>query len=77
VPTGVADAAAAGAADSTLAELHDRVERVSAALGRRIKILVAPSGELAGLVAGLVAIPGLLPPARRGIENYPLRSPTR
>jgi ethylmalonyl-CoA mutase len=43
-PTGVADAAAAGAADSTLAELHDRVERVSAALGRRIKILVGKPG---------------------------------
>jgi ethylmalonyl-CoA mutase len=43
-PTGVADAAAAGAADATLAELHDRVERVSAALGRRIKILVGKPG---------------------------------
>ena len=43
-PTGVADAAAAGPADSALAELHDRVERVSEALGRRIKILVGKPG---------------------------------
>ena len=43
-PTGVADAAAAGPADSTLASLHDRVERVSEALGRRIKILVGKPG---------------------------------
>jgi ethylmalonyl-CoA mutase len=43
-PTGVADAAAAGAADSALAELQDRVERVSEALGRRIKILVGKPG---------------------------------
>ena len=43
-PTGVADAAAAGPADSALASLHDRVERVSEALGRRIKILVGKPG---------------------------------
>src|SRR5215211_1149168 len=43
-PTGVADAAAAGAADSALGELRDRVERVSEALGRRIKILVGKPG---------------------------------
>jgi ethylmalonyl-CoA mutase len=43
-PTGVADAAAAGAADSALVELQDRVERVSEALGRRIKILVGKPG---------------------------------
>jgi (2R)-ethylmalonyl-CoA mutase len=43
-PTGVADAAAPGAADSTLASLHDRVDRVSEALGRRIKILVGKPG---------------------------------
>jgi ethylmalonyl-CoA mutase len=42
-PTGVADAAAA-AIDSSLGELHDRVERVSEALGRRIKILVGKPG---------------------------------
>jgi ethylmalonyl-CoA mutase len=43
-PTGVADAAAAGAADSALASLNERVERVSEALGRRIKILVGKPG---------------------------------
>jgi (2R)-ethylmalonyl-CoA mutase len=43
-PTGVADAAAPGPADSALASLHDRVERVSEALGRRIKILVGKPG---------------------------------
>jgi ethylmalonyl-CoA mutase len=42
-PTGVADAAAAGA-DFALASLNDRVERVSEALGRRIKILVGKPG---------------------------------
>jgi len=42
-PTGVADAAAAPD-DDTLAELRDRVERVSEALGRRIKILVGKPG---------------------------------
>jgi (2R)-ethylmalonyl-CoA mutase len=42
-PTGVADAAAAPD-DSALHELRDRVERVSEALGRRIKILVGKPG---------------------------------
>jgi len=42
-PTGVADAAAA-AEDGSLDELRDRVERVSEALGRRIKILVGKPG---------------------------------
>jgi (2R)-ethylmalonyl-CoA mutase len=42
-PTGVADAAAAPDGDD-LAELRDRVERVSDALGRRIKILVGKPG---------------------------------
>ncbi len=42
-PTGVADAAAAPD-DDALTELRDRVERVSAALGRRIKILVGKPG---------------------------------
>jgi ethylmalonyl-CoA mutase len=42
-PTGVGDAAAAPV-DSSLAELHDRVERVSEALGRRVKILVGKPG---------------------------------
>ena len=42
-PTGVADAAAA-AGDERLSELRDRVERVSEALGRRIKILVGKPG---------------------------------
>ncbi len=42
-PTGVGDAAAAPNDDS-LDELRDRVERVSEALGRRIKILVGKPG---------------------------------
>jgi (2R)-ethylmalonyl-CoA mutase len=42
-PTGVAEAAAAPD-DEALAELRDRVERVSEALGRRIKILVGKPG---------------------------------
>ncbi len=42
-PTGVADAAAAPD-DDALTELRDRVERVSEALGRRIKILVGKPG---------------------------------
>jgi (2R)-ethylmalonyl-CoA mutase len=42
-PTGVADAAAAPD-DSSLTELRDRVERVSEALGRRVKILVGKPG---------------------------------
>jgi (2R)-ethylmalonyl-CoA mutase len=42
-PTGVADAAMAPDDDS-LADLRDRVERVSEALGRRIKILVGKPG---------------------------------
>jgi (2R)-ethylmalonyl-CoA mutase len=42
-PTGVGEAAVA-AADSALSELRDRVERVSEALGRRIKILVGKPG---------------------------------
>ncbi|HEU0023767.1 MAG TPA: methylmalonyl-CoA mutase family protein, partial [Thermoleophilaceae bacterium] len=42
-PTGVADAAAASA-DHELAELRERVERVSEGLGRRIKILVGKPG---------------------------------
>jgi (2R)-ethylmalonyl-CoA mutase len=42
-PTGVADAAAAPD-DAALAELRDRVERVSEALGRRVKILVGKPG---------------------------------
>jgi ethylmalonyl-CoA mutase len=42
-PTGVADAAAAPR-DDALAALRDRVERVSEALGRRIKILVGKPG---------------------------------
>jgi ethylmalonyl-CoA mutase len=42
-PTGVGDAAAP-AADDTLDELRERVERVSTALGRRIKILVGKPG---------------------------------
>ncbi len=42
-PTGVGDAAAAPE-DATLSELRDRVERVSEALGRRIKILVGKPG---------------------------------
>ena len=42
-PTGVGDAAAPGSDDS-LAELRERVERVSDELGRRIKILVGKPG---------------------------------
>jgi (2R)-ethylmalonyl-CoA mutase len=42
-PTGVSDAAAAPD-DDALTELRDRVERVSEALGRRIKILVGKPG---------------------------------
>ncbi len=42
-PTGVSDAAAAPD-DEALTELRDRVERVSEALGRRIKILVGKPG---------------------------------
>jgi ethylmalonyl-CoA mutase len=42
-PTGVGDAAAPGS-DDALSELRDRVERVSEALGRRIKILVGKPG---------------------------------
>ena len=42
-PTGVGDAAAAPP-DDALAELRERVERVSEALGRRIKILVGKPG---------------------------------
>jgi (2R)-ethylmalonyl-CoA mutase len=42
-PTGVADAAAAPA-DDALAALRDRVERLSEALGRRVKILVGKPG---------------------------------
>jgi ethylmalonyl-CoA mutase len=42
-PTGVGDAAA-GPVDAELASLHERVERVSEALGRRIKILVGKPG---------------------------------
>jgi (2R)-ethylmalonyl-CoA mutase len=42
-PTGVGDAAAAPS-DDALAALRDRVERVSEALGRRVKILVGKPG---------------------------------
>src|SRR4051794_11895981 len=42
-PTGVADAAAAPD-DEALTELRERVERVSEALGRRVKILVGKPG---------------------------------
>jgi ethylmalonyl-CoA mutase len=42
-PTGVGDAAAART-DSALGALRDRVERVSEALGRRLKILVGKPG---------------------------------
>ncbi len=42
-PTGVGEAAAAPA-DDALASLRDRVERVSEALGRRVKILVGKPG---------------------------------
>jgi ethylmalonyl-CoA mutase len=43
-PTGVDGAAGIGADDEALAELRERVERVSEALGRRIKILVGKPG---------------------------------
>jgi len=43
-PTGVAEAAASSAGDPALVELRERVERVSEALGRRIKILVGKPG---------------------------------
>jgi ethylmalonyl-CoA mutase len=43
-PTGVADAAASAAGDEALTELREHVERVSEALGRRIKILVGKPG---------------------------------
>jgi (2R)-ethylmalonyl-CoA mutase len=42
-PTGVGDAAAP-VSDSALSDLRDRVERVSEALGRRVKILVGKPG---------------------------------
>jgi ethylmalonyl-CoA mutase len=42
-PTGVADASAAPA-DAALAELREKVERVSESLGRRVKILVGKPG---------------------------------
>jgi (2R)-ethylmalonyl-CoA mutase len=42
-PTGVADAAATSG-DEALAELREKVERVSESLGRRIKILVGKPG---------------------------------
>ncbi len=43
-PTGVSGASAAPADDESLAELRERVDRVSRALGRRIKILVGKPG---------------------------------
>jgi ethylmalonyl-CoA mutase len=43
-PTGVADAAAAPSDDASLDALHERVEAVSEALGRRLKILVGKPG---------------------------------
>jgi (2R)-ethylmalonyl-CoA mutase len=43
-PTGVGDAAAISVADEKLEELRDNVERVSEALGRRVKILVGKPG---------------------------------
>jgi (2R)-ethylmalonyl-CoA mutase len=43
-PTGVEGAAGIGADDASLADLRERVERVSEALGRRIKILVGKPG---------------------------------
>lgn len=43
-PTGVADAAAVELDLDTLAEVRERVERVSQALGRRLKILVGKPG---------------------------------
>jgi (2R)-ethylmalonyl-CoA mutase len=43
-PTGVDGAAGIGPDDESLAELRERVERVSEALGRRVKILVGKPG---------------------------------
>jgi (2R)-ethylmalonyl-CoA mutase len=43
-PTGVDGAAGIGADDAALHDLRERVERVSEALGRRIKILVGKPG---------------------------------
>jgi (2R)-ethylmalonyl-CoA mutase len=43
-PTGVDGATGIGADDEALAELRERVERVSEALGRRVKILVGKPG---------------------------------
>jgi ethylmalonyl-CoA mutase len=43
-PTGVEGAAGIGADDAALADLRERVDRVSEALGRRIKILVGKPG---------------------------------
>jgi len=43
-PTGVSGASAAPADDESLADLRERVDRVSQALGRRIKILVGKPG---------------------------------
>src|SRR3954451_9420472 len=43
-PTGVDGAAGIGADDAALADLRERVERVSEALGRRVKILVGKPG---------------------------------
>ena len=43
-PTGVDGAAGIGADDEALADLRERVERVSEALGRRVKILVGKPG---------------------------------
>lgn len=43
-PTGVGEATAIGADDTELAKVHNEVERVSEALGRRIKILVGKPG---------------------------------
>jgi ethylmalonyl-CoA mutase len=43
-PTGVADAAQVTSADEALEGLRERVERVSEALGRRVKILVGKPG---------------------------------
>jgi len=43
-PTGVGEAAAGGSDEGELAEVRDEVERVSEALGRRIKILVGKPG---------------------------------
>ncbi len=43
-PTGVGEAAASGDTSEAIAEVRDEVERVSEALGRRIKILVGKPG---------------------------------